>query len=109
MKKFKLHQVNGKTEKVEGVDGADAMKRAGIGVVVSRPWTALDHWEEIVADDELNQLTMDEIINAMRMKGVRKIEIYTTKSGKKSSDPFVAEVVEWNRDTTFLTEDGEKT
>ena len=53
---------------------------------------------------DLSKLTLDDIINAMRMNGIRKIDIHTTQSGRKPSDPFKAEVVEWYGAATFITE-----
>lgn len=44
MKKFKLHWLGGKTEIVEGLDIADAFRRAGYGAGAIG---ALDWYEEV--------------------------------------------------------------
>lgn len=44
MKKFKLHWLGGKTEKIEGKGIADAFRRAGYGL---RLLEVLDWWEEV--------------------------------------------------------------
>ena len=44
MKKYRLHWLGGKKEVVQGIDIADACRRAGIGNGALR---ALDYYEEI--------------------------------------------------------------
>ena len=44
---------------------------------------------------DITKLTIDDIVNAMRINGIKQIEIDTDQSTMKQTDPYSARVTEW--------------
>jgi len=53
---------------------------------------------------DLSRLTIDDIVNAMRINGIRIIDI-GPESGRDTSEPYAAVITEWFGSTTVI-EDG---
>lgn len=53
---------------------------------------------------DLTKLTLDDIINAMRINGLRSIQLDMSISGRKVNDPYHAKIVEWYGAVTKITE-----
>jgi len=52
----------------------------------------------------LSRLTIDDIVNAMRINGIRIIDI-DPESGRGISEPYAAVITEWFGSTTVIEDD----
>lgn len=49
----------------------------------------------VICDKDLQQLTIDNIVDAMRINGIRQIDINPNKSEMSLDGPIDAQITEW--------------